>query len=111
MTREDRKHVTVQHEERTVAAAEVETLPDQSALHASLSVDAGQLPPGTRTRLVNAVLDLPEVTPGAHLTATVPAGDGEMLDQVRERCSDVQTRRAGASLIVNATVDDPDAPS
>ena len=52
MTRENRKHVTVQHEQRTVAAAEVEALPDQPALHASLSVDAGQLPRGTRTRLV-----------------------------------------------------------
>ena len=105
MTREDHKHVTVQHGDRTVAAAEVEALPDQPALHASLSVDAGHLPPGTRTQLVDAVLDLPEMTPGTHLQATVPAGDGEMLDRVRERCTDVETRRAGASVIVEATVD------
>ena len=107
MTREDRKRVTVQHDERTVAAAEVETLPDEAGPHASLSVDAGQLPPGTRTQLVDAVLDLPDMRPGTRFTATVPAGDGEMLDRMRERCSDVETRRAGVSLIVDATVDDP----
>jgi hypothetical protein len=106
MTREDRKHVTVQNGERTVAAAEV-TLQDETALHAALSVDAGQLPPGTRTQLVDAVLDLPELPPGTHLKATVPAGDGEMLDRMRERCRDVETHRAGVSLIVDATVDDP----
>jgi hypothetical protein len=107
MTREDRKHVTVQHDERTIAAAELQTLQNEDSLHASLSVDAGQLPPRTRTQLVDSVLDQPELTPGTRFKATVPAGDGEMLDRIRERCRDVETHRAGVSLIVDATVDDP----
>ena len=105
MTREDRKHVTVQHDERTVAEAEIEAHPEQPTVHVSLSVDAGQLPPGTRTQLVDAVLDLPEMTSGTHLSLTMPAGDAEMLDRMRERCADVDSHRAGASLIVEATVD------
>ena len=106
MTPENCQHVTVQDGERTIGEADVRLVPDQDSLHVSLSVDAGQLPPGTRTQLVDAVLDLPEMTPGTQLRATLPAGDGEMLDQIRNRLTDVMTRQAGASLIVEATVKD-----
>jgi len=105
MTHEKGQHVTVQDGQRTIGEADIRPVPDQDSLHVSLSVDAGQLPPGTRTQLVDAVLDLPGMTPGTQLTATVPAGDGEMLDQMRHRLADVETRRAGASLIVTATVE------
>jgi hypothetical protein len=30
---------------------------------------------------------------------TLPAGDGEILDRLRERCDDLQTRSAGASCL------------
>jgi len=106
MTHEDCQRVTVQDGERTIGEADVRLAPDQNSLHVSLSVDAGLLPPGTRTQLVDAVLDLPEMTPGTQFKATLPAGDGEMLDQIRNRLTDVLTRRAGASLIVEATVED-----
>lgn len=105
MTREEPQPVTIRNEERVLAGADVAPVAKQDSLHASLYVEAGQLPPGTRTQLVDAVLDLPAVTPGTHLHATVPAGDAEMLDQVRKRCTDVETRQAGATFLVEGTVE------
>ena len=67
-------------------------------MHADLHVEAGHLPAGTRTRLVNAVLDQPAAAPGAQLDVTLLAGDAEILHRLRERCDDVDTRAAGASM-------------
>jgi len=64
-------------------------------------VQAGQLPPGTRSKLVDAVLDSINAEPGTPLNATVPAGDAEMLQRMRERCSTVTTRAAGATCQVH----------
>jgi hypothetical protein len=35
---------------------------------------------------------------------TLPAGDGEILDRLRERCDDLQTRSAGASCLATGTL-------
>jgi hypothetical protein len=51
---------------------------------------------------VDAVLDLPEVRDSAHLEATLPAGDSESLQRLRERTEDMSTRSAGSSALVEA---------
>ena len=57
-----------------------------SEVRASLSVESGHLPAGTRTRLVDAVLDAPEVSSCTHVQVALPLGETEILDRVRERC-------------------------
>jgi hypothetical protein len=97
------KHVTVQDAGHVVAEATVTSDADQQAVHADLHVEAGHLPAGTRTQLVDAVLDQTPVKPGTQIDVTLPAGDSEILDRLHERVDDLQTRPAGGSCLATGT--------
>jgi hypothetical protein len=102
MTDRDQPRVSVDDEDgRCVAAADIEVV-DGSAVRASLRVESGHLPVGTRARLVDAVLDSPEVSSCQHVQVALPLGDTEMLDRVRERCDLGEVRAAGATCLVDA---------
>jgi hypothetical protein len=107
MTR-DHEHTTIEIEDdgRLLAVADVEPPDDHGVAHSALHVESGHLPGGTRTRLVDAVLDSPEVDQAERLLATMPVSDTEMLDRVRERGRDVEVRAAGSTKIVEARLDD-----
>jgi hypothetical protein len=109
--RVSRRHIEVKDGDRTVAAADV-SAPEETggAARASLRAEAGHVAPGSRAKLVDSVLDLPEVQEGGRLEATVPIGDGESLDRFRERCDDVSTRAAGASALLDASPARPEPP-
>jgi hypothetical protein len=92
------QHITIEDDGRLVAEADVRTT--NQAVQAELRVEAGHLPPGTRTRLVDAVLEISNAEPGIPLTATLPAGDAEMLQRMQERCTSVTTRAVGATCQV-----------
>ena len=98
------RQVKVAEHGEVVAVADIEPTDDDSVVRASLHARAGHLPPGTRTRLVDGVLDLPQTADGNRLEATIPLGDGESLDRLRERCDDVRVRPAGASCLVDAAL-------
>ena len=95
--------IEILDEGRVVATAEMsEDGPD--CMRASLHAASDHLPPGTRSSLIDAVLDDPQVRRAGHVSASVPKGDAESLIRVQERCTDVQTRSAGASVLVEADV-------
>lgn len=98
------QHITVEHAGRVGAEATLRIDDAQHWLHADLHVEAGHLPVGTRARLVDAVLDQPAAEPGTQLDVTLPLGDGEILDRLRERCDNLQTRPAGASCLATGTI-------
>jgi hypothetical protein len=104
----DGQLVTLAEDGHVVATADVEPLDDPNVVRASLHLDAGHLPVGTRSRLVDAVLDLPQTKERRKLEATVPLGDTEALSRLRARCEDVETRPAGASCLVDADLPTPD---
>jgi hypothetical protein len=106
MTDQDRHHHIEAHDgDRTVAAAEVSISErDGGTVRASFHAESGHMKPGSRATLVDAVLDLPEVQRSARLEATVPLGDGESLDRLRERCADVSIHPAGSSAILDASL-------
>ena len=93
--------IEIQDDGRTLATAEMHAA-DTGVVHSDLHVESGHLPAGTRTRLVDAVLDHPDTDQADRLLATMPLGDTEMLERVRERCADVDARAAGATKIVEA---------
>ena len=78
------QHITIEDDGRVLAEADVRAEPD--VVRAALRVEAGHLPPGTRARLVDAVLDIPDAQPGTRVVVTLPAGDAEFLERIRERC-------------------------
>ena len=99
------RHVEIKDGDQTVAAAEVTTSqePDGTA-QASLHAASGHIAPGRRASLVDAVMDLPEVQASGRLKATVPLGDGESLERLRERTDDTTTRPAGSTALVDAKI-------
>ena len=98
------RHVEIEKDGRMVRDADIQPLPGHSVVRADLHVESGHLPVGTGAELVDAVLDLPESREGSRLEATLPIGDAEPLERLRERCETVETRSAGASCLVDATL-------
>jgi hypothetical protein len=112
MTRsDDDQTILIEDEGRTLASAEVHGTDEPGVVHSDLHVESGPLPTGTRTRLVDAVLEHPQVGEAMRLVATMPLGDTEMLARVRQRSPDVKARAAGATKIVEARLPEARLPS
>jgi hypothetical protein len=102
---EQSRHVEVKDGDQIVAAAEVTALGDaEGTIRASLLPSSGPAPPGSRADLVDAVMDLPEVQASSRLEATVPLGDADSLQRLRERTEDAVTRPAGSTALVDADI-------
>ena len=98
----DRQTIEIEDDGRTVASASIHGTDRPGVVHTDLHAASGTLPPETPAHLVDAVLEHPDVHAADHLVATMPSGDTEMLDRVRERCEDVEAHTAGATKIVDA---------
>jgi hypothetical protein len=97
-----RRHVAIDQDGRCLAMADIEPAAESRTARASLHVESGHLPVDTCKRLVDAVLDTPEVRQATHLTAFIPRDRAEILEEVRRRCDGVSARSAGASVVVDA---------
>ena len=98
-------HVEFKAGEQTVAVAEVTPCEQAGGtVRMSLYPSSGHIPPGSRAGLVDSVMDLPEVRASARLEATVPLGDAEALQRLRERTRDAVTRPAGSTALVDAAI-------
>ena len=104
------RYVEIRNGREVVVAAEV-TMPVAGTARTSLRAAAGQVAPGWRTDLVDAVMDLPEVQASHRLEATVPLGDGEFLGRLRERTTGAVTRPAGSTVLLDATIPPQRLPS
>ncbi len=99
------RHVEIKDGDRTVAAVEVTTSQEPGGTaQASLHAAPGHIAPGSRASLVDAVMDLPEVQASTRLEATIPLGDGESLERLRERTEDAVTRSAGSTTLLDANI-------
>lgn len=98
------RHLEISDGHGMVASADVTISPESDRpARVSLRAAAGHLAPGARARLVDAVLDLPELHDGARLEAAFPLGDSETLFRLRERCTDVTAHPAGTTVLLEAT--------
>ena len=106
------RHVEVKDGDQTVAAAEVTTAkgPEGTA-RTSLHATSEHVGPGYRTNLVDAVMDLPEVQASTRLEATVPLGDGESLERLRQRTREAATRPAGSTALFDADIPRAEPPA
>jgi hypothetical protein len=105
------QHVEIRDGDRTVAAAEVSTSDENETARASLHAAAGHIVPGRRASLVDAVMDLPQVQESARLEASVPLGDAESLERLRERTDESSTHPAGSTALLDASIHPPDEPA
>jgi hypothetical protein len=105
------RRVEVKVGDQTVAAAEVTTTEGaEGTARTSLHAASGHIAPGSRASLVDAVMDLPEVQASSRLEATVPLGDGESLERLRQRTVDAVTRPAGSTALLDANIPSPRPP-
>jgi hypothetical protein len=93
-------HVEVDHDGEAVCFAEVTLDEDGQSVRVSLHAESGHLPTGVRERLVDEVLELPQVKSSDRVAMSVPRGDAESLARLRERCDVVSLRPAGSTVIV-----------
>jgi hypothetical protein len=71
VTSDKSRRVEVREEDETVAAAEVTPLDNlEGTVRTSLLHSSGPFPPGSRSSLVDAVMDLPEVQSSSRLEAS-----------------------------------------
>ena len=99
------RHVEVKDGDQTIAAAEVTTAEGaEGTARTSLHASSGHTAPGSRASLVDAIMDLPEVQASTRLEATVPLGDGEALERLRQRTEDSVTRPAGSTALLDANI-------
>lgn len=99
------RHIEVGDGGQPVAAAEVTTAAGaDGTVRASLQTPAGHITPGRRASLVDEVMDLPEVQASARMEATIPLGDSESLERLRERTEDAVTRPAGSTVLLDANI-------
>jgi hypothetical protein len=99
----DPHRVEVTEHGHRLAAAEVTGSPEaHGTARVSFHAESGHLPTGTRRNLVDAVLDSDEVHDSDHLQASVPIGDVESIDRLRERTSDLRIHAAGCTALIEA---------
>jgi hypothetical protein len=100
-------HVDVSEDGHRLATADVTTSAEAHGVTlASFHAEAGHLPPGTRRNLVDVVMDLPDVRASDHLRASVPTGDTESIDRLRERTTGLRTHVAGCTALIDADISD-----
>jgi hypothetical protein len=103
---ETSRHIEVRDDEdRTAAVAEVTTArgPD-GTVRASMYAKGEHVRPGDRATLVDEVFDLPEVKQSDRMEATVPLGDVETIERLRERTDDAILRAAGGTTLLDANL-------
>jgi hypothetical protein len=106
---ETSRHIEVKDDNdqtAAVAAVNQENGP-AGTVRASMYAKSETVRPGDRASLVDAVMDLPEVQAADRLEATVPFGDAESVERLRQRTDDAELRAAGASTLLDANVPRP----
>jgi hypothetical protein len=90
--------------DHSVAGAEVSTASGaDGTVRVSTHADA-YAGSGHRQSLIDTVMDLPEVQASERVEATIPSGDVESLNRLRERTEDAQARAAGSTILFDANV-------
>jgi hypothetical protein len=100
------RHVEIKDDDdRTAAVAEVTTArgPD-GTVRTSMYAKSERVRPGDRASLVDEVMGLPEVKASNRMEATVPFGDAESVERLRERTDDAVLRAAGGTTLLDANL-------
>jgi hypothetical protein len=100
----DERQISIEEQGRVVSHATVSAPDENKEATAQVHVESGQLPPGTRRRMADAIHEAVTEDQAEHLTAAVPRGDAELVEGLAEHLSDAELRSAGATSIVRGHV-------
>ena len=93
---------TCSSENDELKAAAVDSITTVGARRVAAAVPSatGHHDPGQRREVVDTVFDDPRITSAEHVYVTVPRGDTEALDEVRNRLENEHSWATGATIIV-----------
>ena len=100
------RHVEIRDDDdRAAAVAEVTTArgPD-GTVRTSMYAKSEHVRPGDRAALVDEVMGLPEVKASDRMEASVPLGDAESVERLRERTDNAVLRAAGSTTLLDANL-------
>ena len=100
----EKRRISVEEDGEILAEATISSPDDDDCARAEVTVAPGHLPLGTRQKMADAVHEAACDDNADHLTATVPKGDVELVDGIRDHLSEVELRSAGASSIIQGDV-------
>jgi hypothetical protein len=95
-------HLTVSDRDGRIAEADITASADCVCL--TFHVQSGHNRVDARPELMEAIFALEDVGGQDRIKATVPLGDVDLLNAIRNRCSSTQTRAAGASCLVDGVL-------
>jgi hypothetical protein len=96
-------------DDRAAAVAEVTTARGpEGTVRTSMYAKSEHVRPGDRAALVDEVMGLPEVRASDRMEASVPLGDAESVERLRERTDNAVLRAAGSTTLLDANLP-PDA--
>jgi hypothetical protein len=104
----DVHYLTVEEDGVVMADATVSPLDSDHRTYVQVHVAAGHLPCGTRHKLVDALYEAVSGSNATSLVATVPLGDAELVEGLREHLFNVKLRAAGATSILEGQVQGPE---
>jgi hypothetical protein len=83
-----------------VASADVAA--DRASVSLQFAVTPGHVPRSARADLLEAVFGLLGDEPSRPVQATIPLGDSDLLAGLTDHLTDVRTRAAGATCLIDA---------
>lgn len=98
------QQIRVEDDGRTLAQATVSLDAESGTACAQVNIASGQLPAGTRQKVVDAVHEAVSEDRIDHLTASVPLGDAELVNGIRSYLDDAELRAAGATSIIEGDI-------
>jgi hypothetical protein len=100
----DDRHVSIRAHGETLAEATISNGEEEAEVRVAVHVASGHLPAGARQRLTEAIHEAVVEDHAERLTATVPLGDAELVEGLRDHLSDVELRAAGSTSIIEGGV-------
>jgi hypothetical protein len=101
----DAKQIRVEENGVVLAQATISAPPETRDAQAAVTVAPGHLPTGTRQKMADAIHTAVCEDQAEHLTATLPRGDAELVEEIRGHLTDARLRAAGATTILEGDID------
>jgi hypothetical protein len=105
ITMADDKHVSIEAHGETLVEATISPADGDGEVRVDVHTESGHLPVGARQRMADAIHEVVTDDQASRMSATVPLGDAELVEGIRGHLNNVELRAAGATSIIEGTVD------
>jgi hypothetical protein len=100
----DERQIRIEEDGRLLSQATVRPPDENRESTAHVHVASGQLPSGTRRKMADAIHEVVTEDEAERLTATLPLGDAELVEGIKDHLSECELRAAGATSILRGQI-------